>query len=88
MPIDYLAQKTNQLTRARFEPGNSGPSVKRYDVTLIRLEKAMKRGKEKMGAYAMKRVAAGAHLRTLWLLEPAKLPDDRADYCLDCSFLP
>ena len=36
----------------------------------------------------MKRVAAGAHLPTPWLFEPAKRPDDRADYCLDCSFLP
>ena len=35
----------------------------------------------------MKRVAAGAHLQTPWLFEPAKRPDDRADYCLDCSFL-
>ena len=23
-----------------------------------------------------------------WLFEPAKRPDDRADYTLDCSFLP
>ena len=29
----------------------------------------------------MKRVAAGAHLPTPWLFEPAKRPD-RADYCL------
>ena len=36
----------------------------------------------KSGAYAMKRVAAGAHLPT------PTCPDDRADYCLDCSFLP
>ena len=36
----------------------------------------------------MKRVAAGAHLPTPWLFEPVKRPDDRADYCLDCSFLP
>ena len=42
---------------------------------------------KKLGAHAMKRVAAGAHLRTPWLFEPAKHPDDRADYCLDCSFL-
>ena len=35
----------------------------------------------------MKGVAAGAHLPTPWLFEPAKRPDDRADYCLDCSFL-
>ena len=41
----------------------------------------MKEEKRKLGANAMKRVAAGAHL-------PAKRPDDRADYCLDCSFLP
>ena len=27
------------------------------------------------GAYAMKRVAAGAHLPTLWLFEPAKRPE-------------
>ena len=33
----------------------------------------------------MKRVAAGAHLLTPWLFEPAKRPDDRADYSLDCS---
>ena len=31
----------------------------------------------------MKRVAAGAHIPTPWLFEPAKRPDDRADYCLD-----
>ena len=36
----------------------------------------------------MKHVAAGAHLPTPWLFEPAKLPDDRADYCMNCSFLP
>ena len=30
----------------------------------------------------MKRVAAGAHLSTLWLFDPAKRPDDRSDYCL------
>ena len=35
----------------------------------------------------MKRVAAYAHLPAPWLLEPAKRPDDRADYCLDSSFL-
>ena len=34
----------------------------------------------------MKRVAAGAHLPTPLLFEPAKRPDDRGDYCLDCSF--
>ena len=37
---------------------------------------------EKVGAYAMKRVAAGAHLRNPWLFETAKRPDDQADYCL------
>ena len=36
----------------------------------------------------MKRVAAGAHFPTPWLFEPAKRPDDRDDYCLDCSILP
>ena len=43
--------------------------------------------KGKFGAYAIKRVAAGAHLPTPWLFESAKRPDDRADYCMDCSFL-
>ena len=33
----------------------------------------------------MKRVAAGAHLPTPRLFEPAKKADDRADYCLDHS---
>ena len=47
-----------------------------------------KEGKGKLGAYAMERVAAGAHLPDSWLFEPAKRPDDRADYCLGCSFLP
>ena len=38
---------------------------------------------EMLGAHAMKRVAAGAHLPTPWLFELAKRPDDRADYCLE-----
>ena len=33
----------------------------------------------KLQANAIKRVAAGAYLPTLWLFEPAKRPDDRAD---------
>ena len=40
--------------------------------------------KRKVGVNAMKRV----HLPTPWLFEPAERPDDRTDYCLDCSFLP
>ena len=44
--------------------------------------------KGKLGANAMKRVAAGADLPTPWLFEPAKSPDDKTDYCLGCSFLP
>ena len=39
-------------------------------------------------SYAMKRVAAGAHLPTPWHFEPAEREDDRADYCLGRSFLP
>ena len=35
----------------------------------------------------MKRVAAGAHLPSPWLFEPAKRPDDRTDYFPGCSFL-
>ena len=37
----------------------------------------------KLGTNAMKRVAAGAHLPTPWLFEPAKRQDDRTDYCLE-----
>ena len=44
-------------------------------------------GKGKLRANAMKRVAAGAQLPTTWLFESAKRPDDRANYCPDCSFL-
>ena len=39
--------------------------------------------KEKLGPYALKRVAAGAHPSTPWLFEPAKRTDDGTDYCLD-----
>ena len=42
----------------------------------------------KLGTYAEERVAAGAHLPTTWLFEPAKRPDDRADYFLGFSLLP
>ena len=41
-----------------------------------------RKNKGKLGANVMKRVAAGAHLPTSWLFEPAKRPDDTADYCL------
>ena len=47
-----------------------------------------KKGKGKLGAIAMKRVAAGAQLLTPSLFGAAIRPDDRADYWLDCSFLP
>ena len=43
---------------------------------------SMYRKKRKLVPYAMKRVAADAHLPTPWLFEPAKRPDHRADYCL------
>ena len=42
----------------------------------------------KLGANAMKRVAADAPLQTPWLFEPAKRQEDKTDYCLGCSFLP
>ena len=41
-----------------------------------------KKEKMKLRAYAMNYVAAGAHLPTPWLFEPAERPVDRADYCL------
>ena len=40
----------------------------------------IREGKGKLGAYAMKRVTAGAHLPRPWLFEPAKLPDDRPNF--------
>ena len=43
--------------------------------------------KRKLAAYAMERVAVPLHVATLWLFEPAKRPDDRADYCLGCGLL-
>ena len=45
-------------------------------------------GNEQVGGTVLKRVAAGAHIPPPWLFEPAKRPDDRADFCLNCSFLP
>ena len=42
---------------------------------------------KKLGAYALELVAAGAHLPNPWVFELAKRPDDRADYCLNCSEL-
>ena len=43
------------------------------------------KSKGKLGANAMKRVAAGDHFPIPWLgiFEPAKRPDDRVDYCLN-----
>ena len=46
------------------------------------IENTVRKEKKKVVAHVMKRVAAGAHLPTLWLFEPGKRPDDRADYCL------
>ena len=59
----------------------SGGSVLKNSLNVLRPRKG------KLGANAVKRVAADAHLPTPWLFEPAKRPDDRADCCLDCSFL-
>ena len=47
------------------------------------LNRRRKRKKGMFWANAMKRVVVGAHLLTPWIFEPAKRPDDRADYCLD-----
>ena len=40
----------------------------------------------KVGTNAIKRVAA--LFTTPWLFDRVKRPDDRGDYCLDCSFIP
>ena len=59
----------------------------RNDVTIyITLCATVKQGKKENCRHTLY-VAAGAHLPTPWLFESAKRPDDRADYCLDLSFL-
>ena len=57
------------------------------DGKLLTAPDGLEKKRGKLGAYAMKRVGAGVHLRTLWLCEPAKRPNDWVDICLDCSFL-
>ena len=47
-----------------------------------------KKGKRKLGAQAMKRVAAGAQSPDSYAFWAWKRPDDGDDYSLDCSFLP
>ena len=49
---------------------------------------AVLKKEKKESSTHIKRVDAGARILTPWLFEPAKLADDRADYCLDCNFLP
>ena len=82
----------SQLSSTAFSPFLSGVPDYIFHFRLFALKKVSyieaKRKKGKLGTYAMKRVAAGAHLPTPWLFEPAKRPNDRADYCLDCSLLP
>ena len=70
---------SNDLLTTKYV--DSGDEIK-ANVTGISVQQALLK-KEKLGVYAMKRVAAGAHLLTVWLFGPAKSPDDRADYCLD-----
>ena len=41
---------------------------------VLRIFPSIKLKKGKLGSNAMKRVAAGAHLSTPWLFEPAKMP--------------
>ena len=72
--IDLTAGKFWKIRRPAFIQENTV-----YESVLGRIE-------EKLGAHAIKRVAARTHLSTLWLFEPAKRPDDRADYCVDCCF--
>ena len=50
-----------------------------------RLEGKMTR---KVGGKRYETRSRGPRLPTPWLFEPAERPDNRADYCLDCSFLP
>ena len=56
-----------------------------YKVACLVGSHKVKKGRGKLGTYAMERVAAGAHRPTPWLFEPAKCPDDRGDYCMDPS---
>ena len=44
---------------------------------------------KRWGSYAVKLAAAGAHFPIPWLFLSLRIrPDDRVDYCVDCSFLP
>ena len=62
---------------ASFEPGTSRVLRSARCAT-----HAVGKKDEVGGSYAMKRLAAGAHLPTPWLFEPAKRPDE---YCLGYS---
>ena len=49
---------------------------------------ALGKRKAKLGAYAIKRAAAGVHLPDLWLFVTAKHLDIRVDYCLAQKVVP
>ena len=53
------------------------------------LGRSLSGSKEKKESWEVRYEAysRGPPLTTPWLFEPAKSPDDRADYRLDCSFL-
>ena len=65
----------------------SSPNVHISSSSTLQLSRLKKAKKEMLGVYAIERISAGAHFPSPWVFEPAKRLDDRADYCLGCSFL-
>ena len=90
-PTDYrqkIDSKTSRQTDGRTDI-QTDRQTDRQTARKMGKETDRRKGRNGMlGANATKRVAAGAHLPTPWFFESAKRPDDRADCCLDCSFLP
>ena len=82
MPISIRVSVVFFLVR---KMSNGNPLLTATIELLQRIHYKIK--KKKLEAYAMKRVAAGAHIRNPWLFQPAKRPDDRANHRPRCSFL-
>ena len=83
-----MDEMKNTFHATRDERNETGSCIPLDDFLTDIISFTFCKEKAKLGAYAMKRVVAGAHFPTPWLFEPAKRPDKTADYCLNCSFLP
>ena len=95
-PFQYVGESERAVRQVFQRARNSAPCVIFFDELDALCPKRSQSGEVsheiwgkvmKFEANIIKRVAAGAHLSTPWLFEPAKRPDDRADYSLDCSWV-